>query len=137
MIDMADLKINSLIKFYTLVLLNKNLKHGYEIIKELEIMFGRRISAAHVYPFLNLLEKNKIITHKNVEARDKKKYFFTQKGEKFMEDLMTRCDNLVESLITSKVKKCANCNCEIYKNGFEKSVKGKKLVYCCKHCAKG
>ncbi len=133
---MADLKINSLIKFYTLVLLNKNPKHGYEIIKELESLFGRGISAAHVYPFLNLLEKNKIITHKKIEARDKKKYFITRKGKKFVEDLITRCDNLVESLVTYKVRKCANCDCEIYKNGFEKVVKGKKLVYCCKHCTK-
>lgn len=133
---MAGIKINSLIKFYTLILLNKSPKHGYEIIKELEKLFGKEISAAHVYPFLNMLEKNKVIAHKKVEARDKKKYFITDKGKAFMKDLMKRCDNLVESLIISKVRKCANCECEIYKNGFERIVKRKKLVYCCKHCAK-
>lgn len=134
---MVDLKINSLIKFYTLVLLNKNPKHGYEIIKELEGLFGKEISAAHIYPFLNLLEKNKIISPKKIGARDKKKYFITKKGKDFTSDLVSRFSNIVESLIDSKIKKCANCECEIYKNGLERIVKGKKIVYCCKHCARG
>ena len=132
---MREIKVNNLIKVYTLILLNKGSKHGYEIIKELENRFGKKISASHVYPFLNLLEKNKLIAHKKVEARDKKKYFMTKKGIQFTNDILIRFNTIIESLITSKVKKCANCECEIYKNGFDKKIDGKKLVFCCKHCA--
>ena len=73
-VSMEELKITNLVKFYTLLLLNQGPKHGYELIKNLEQLFGKEISAAHVYPFLRKLEKNKLIAHKKVEKREKKKY---------------------------------------------------------------
>src|SRR3989344_1511844 len=59
LIDMEEVKVTNLIKFCTVILLNKEPKHGYEIIKELKSQFGKEISASHVYPFLSTLEKNK------------------------------------------------------------------------------
>ena len=124
-----------MIKFCTIILLNKGPKHGYELIKELEANFGKGISASHIYPFLKDLEKNKLIAHKKVEARDKKKYFLTKKGKEFTNDLFFRFNDIVDSLIKSKIKKCHHCACEIYKNGFEKRIGGEKLVFCCESCA--
>jgi len=132
---MAEIKVTNLIKLYIVIMLNKSQKHGYEIIKDLKSCFGREISAAHVYPFLQMLEKNRLIAHKRVEARDKKKYFMTSKGRKFTLDLMARFNNIIDVSIQSKVQKCASCNCEIYRNGFEKKVNGRKVIFCCKHCA--
>ena len=132
---MAEIKVTNLVKFYMVFLLNKSPKHGYELIKELKKCFGKEISAAHVYPFLKLLEKNRLIGHKKVEAREKKKYFITQKGRVFSKDLLSRFNDILDSMVAAKIKKCYHCNCEIYKNGFEKKVNGKKLTFCCKHCA--
>ena len=134
---MENVKITNLIKFSTIILLNRGPKHGYEIIKDLKTQFGREISASHVYPFLKLLKKNKLIEHRKIEARDKKKYFVTKIGKGFTKDLMNRFNDIINALIESKIKKCGHCECEIYKGGFEKLIKGKRLTFCCKSCANG
>ncbi|MEK6922209.1 MAG: PadR family transcriptional regulator [Nanoarchaeota archaeon] len=133
---MNDIKITNIVKFCTIILLHKGPKHGYELIKALEANFGKEISASHVYPFLKALEKNKLIEHKKIEARGKKKYFLTKKGKKFTNDLLTRFNDIIDSLVESRVQKCAHCRCEIYKHGFEKTIRGKKLIFCCESCAK-
>lgn len=133
---MENIKVGNLIKFYTVVLINKGPKYGYELIKELEHLFGKEISPAHVYPFLKILQRNKLVEVKKTGSRDKKSYFITKKGKEFTNNLLTRFNDIVTALVESKVNKCANCECEIYKNGFEKIVNGKKLIFCCEHCAK-
>ena len=133
---MTEIKVNSLIKFYTLVLLNKGPAHGYELLKELEQHFGKHMSAAHVYPFLQLLEKNSLIDHKATEARDKKQYYLTPKGKQFTVEVLNKFNDVLDAYIESTVKVCAHCKCEIYKGGFKKTVKGKNLIFCCPHCAK-
>src|SRR3989344_852704 len=110
---MPDIKITNMIKFCTIILLNKSPKHGYELIKELEANLGKEISASHVYPFLKDLEKNKLIEYKKVEARDKKKYFLTKKGKVFTSELLTRFNDIIDSLVESRVMKCTHCRCEI------------------------
>lgn len=133
---MEEIKVTSMIRFCTISLLQRGPKHGYELIKTLKTYFGREISPAHIYPFLSLLEKNKLISCKKIGAREKKQYFMTQKGKKFTKNLLNKFDEMTIALIESKIKKCAHCNCEIYKNGYEKAIKGKKLIFCCQHCAK-
>lgn len=133
---MAEIKVTNLIKLYIVIMLNKSPKHGYEMIKDLKSCFGREISAAHVYPFLKLLERNKIIVHKKVEAREKKRYFITKKGGAFTRDLLSKFNDILDSMIAAKVKKCAHCSCEIYKNGFEEKVNGRKILFCCRYCAR-
>ena len=71
---MNTVKITNLIKFYTLLFLYKHPMHGYELIKQLEICTGKKISASHVYPFLDILKKNKIIELKKEGNREKKEY---------------------------------------------------------------
>ena len=133
---MEELKVTNLVKFYTLLLLNQGPKHGYELMKNLEQLFGKEISASQVYPFLSKLEKQGLIIHKKIESRDKKKYSITSKGKAFTHELLQRFDTILDSLVESKIKKCAHCECEIYKHGFEKIIKGKKVTFCCEHCAK-
>ena len=133
---MSSIKITNLVKFFTIILLNRGPKHGYKIIKELETYFGKDISASHVYPFLNLLEKNKLIVNRKVEARDKKKYFITSKGRKFTKEILLRFNGIIDSLVVSKVKKCTHCRCEIYRNGYEKKNGNRMLIFCCEACSK-
>lgn len=133
---MAEIKVTSLYKFYILLLLHQQQRHGYEMLKLLEVFFGKEVSAAHVYPFLQVLEKHKLIAHLKAEARERKQYFLTAKGKQFTRDLLKKFDVMTDSLVKAKVRKCAHCSCEIYSNGFEKKIAGKKLLFCCRHCAR-
>lgn len=65
-------KIGSLVKLYTILLLSEEHKHGYDLMKELEEKLGRKISTSQVYPFLNILEKNKLISVEEVGKGRKK-----------------------------------------------------------------
>lgn len=74
-------KINNLIKFYTLFLLVKKPTYGYKIITELREKLDRKISANQVYPFLNLLKRNKLLIIKQKGEREKKFISLQKKGE--------------------------------------------------------
>ena len=132
---MKQLKVTNLIKLYTLLLLIKKEMHGYELIKELEKCTGQKISASHVYPFLQELEKNKFVSHKRAGKREKKYYKLTNEGKKFIKSLIERFSSLTDILIKTKIEKCAHCNCEIYKGAYKKKIKGKLYTFCCKSCA--
>ena len=125
---MTKVKINSVVKLYTLCLLNNGPKHGYEIIKELESKMNRSISASHVYPFLKSLEDNKVIACKEVEQREKKKYYLTKGGQNFLEVVFSNLDGLIDSVIERRISTCTNCNCKVYSKSEKE--------YCCEHCKK-
>ncbi|MBS3101109.1 PadR family transcriptional regulator [Candidatus Woesearchaeota archaeon] len=132
---MADIKINNMIKFYTLCLLASKPKHGYELMKELEERLGIRISASHVYPFLSILRKNKLIKFDKVGKRDKKSYTLTHKGRNFTNHMFTKFGDLINIAIKPKISICP-CGCMIYSGGYTEKVKGKVMKFCCSHCAK-
>ena len=79
-----QVKIGSLVKFYTILLLSEEPKHGYDLMKELEETLGRKISTSQVYPFLKLLEKNRLIKIEEIGEREKKIYQLTKNGKKFV-----------------------------------------------------
>ncbi len=132
----GDLKVNSLIKFHTLLLLDKQKIHGYEIMKALEQSLSARVSASQVYPFLATLKKHEYVGHTKAGKRDKKKYFLTPKGKGLLHRISLRFGSIIEGTIQSKVKTCAHCNCEVYKGGYEQRIGGKKLYFCCTNCAR-
>jgi DNA-binding PadR family transcriptional regulator len=133
---MTKVKINSVVKLYTLCLLNNGPKHGYEIIKELETRMNRSISASHVYPFLKDLEDNKVISCKEVEQREKKRYKLTKNGEHFLEIVFSNLEGLIDSAIQRRLTTCAHCKCKLYSSGHKESIDNKEQVFCCSHCAK-
>ena len=87
---MKDIKITNLVKFYTILFLYKKPMHGYEIIKQLELCTGKKISASHVYPFLNVLENNKVIILKSRGEREKKLFCLTKKGKAYTKNLIEK-----------------------------------------------
>ncbi len=129
---MKDIKITNLIKFYTLLILYKTPMHGYELIKQLEVCTGKKISTSHVYPFLNKLEKNNIIELKSKGERDKKQYCLTKSGKTFTKNLIDRFSNI----INFNQKICTNCGCKLIEGAYKEKIKGKILYFCCKYCAK-
>ena len=132
---MAKVKVNNMVKFYTLCLLATGPKHGYELIKELESKLNRKISASNVYPFLNILIKNKLIKIQKTGKREKKVYVLTNEGRNFTKNMFSRFGDLIDIAIEPKLTACAHCNCKVYEGGYTEKFKGKTLKFCCMHCA--
>lgn len=133
---MEKIKVTNMVKFYTLTLLYEKPRHGYEIIKNLSNSLKKEVSAGEIYPFLELLNKNNYISFKTEKSRGKKTYHLTKEGRNLVKELFSRSGNLAVALIESRLEVCAHCNCEIYKGGVEETIKGRKLKFCCKYCAK-
>lgn len=130
-----ELEISSLVKFYTLLLLSEGPKHGYTLMKELEIKIGKRVSASQVYPFLRLLEKNKLVSVEITKGREKKVYNLTKEGNAFINKFLQRFGDLLHMAIETKLTKCAHCGCKMFECGHKERIKEKDLLFCCKHCA--
>ena len=133
---MPDVKITNLIKCYTLMLLYKRPMHGYELIKELETCLSQKISSSHVYPFLKILKRNRLVAMKNYSQRDKKQYALTVDGKRFAKTMIHKLSIIVDVSLGKKVKKCAHCVCKIYEGGYKARINGRTLYFCCVHCAK-
>ncbi|MBI2542271.1 PadR family transcriptional regulator [Candidatus Woesearchaeota archaeon] len=132
---MADIKINNMVKFYTLCLLANGPKHGYELIQELKEKLERRISASNVYPFLNVLRKNKLIKFDKVGKRDKKTYHLTHEGKNFTKRMFSKFGDLITLAVKPRITTCP-CGCKIYSGGHAEKIRGKTMKFCCSHCAK-
>ena len=132
---MADVKINNMVKFCTLYLLTTGPKHGYDLMKELEEKLGRKISASNVYPFLNILIKNKLIKIQKTGKREKKIYALTSEGKNFTNQMFNKFGDLINIAIEPRITTCP-CGCRIYSGGHSEKIKGKIMKFCCSHCAK-
>ncbi len=132
---MGKVKVTNLVKFYTLLLLRKRPMHGYELIQELKGCMSRDISASHVYPFLKVLQKNRLIRLKKSGKRDKKQYELTGEGSRFSQSLISRFAELVNIRVTPNVIACANCGCKMAEGGHREKIRGKSLIFCCARCA--
>jgi DNA-binding PadR family transcriptional regulator len=132
---MAKIKVNNMVKFYSLCLLSHEPKHGYDLMKELEEKLGRKISASNVYPFLDILIKNKLIKIKKTGKREKKVYILTTEGKNFTKSMFNRFGDLIDIAIEPKLTTCAHCSCKVYEGGYTEKIKGKVLKFCCMHCA--
>lgn len=131
-----QVKIASLVKFYTILLLKESPKHGYELMKELEKKLECKISTSQVYPFLNILEKNKLINIEEVGGRKKRVYKLTEKGKKFVNSFLQRFGDLLHIAIEPKLTICSHCGCKVYEGGHKEKIKNKEVTFCCHHCAK-
>ena len=135
---MENIKINNLIKLYTILLLNKGNVHGYDILKHLENNLGSTISASQVYPFLNELKRKKLIQLIQIKKegqRDKKAYSLTPNGKRFISNTLKKWDELLEIAFVNKITKCYHCGCELYNNKYKKLINKIELPFCCSHCA--
>ena len=133
-----DIKIQNLTKFYTLVLLkSKESVTGYYVLKRLEEDLGKTASPTYVYDFLKKLKKEGYIEEITTPKSKRSKGFkLTKKGGKFINRIFLRFDNLIEVAIQSKLKACASCGVKIYDDFYTETIGGKKLIFCCGHCAK-
>lgn len=132
---MAEVKVTNMVKFCSLYLLASGPKHGYDLMKDLEEKMGRKISASNVYPFLDILIKNRLIRVQKTGKREKKIYVLTKEGEKFTRTLFNRFGDLIDTAIEPKLTTCAHCSCKVYEGGHTEKAGGRALKFCCSYCA--
>jgi len=94
-----DIKINTIIKFYTLLLLLEGPKHGYEILKRLEEKLDTSVGPSQVYPFLRQLRSAGYISVSAMGQREKKVYSLTKEGEEFVRNLLEKSLELIRASI--------------------------------------
>jgi len=70
---------------------------GYELISEIEKETGWKPSFGSIYPLLNNLLKNSLVTTK--KCGKIKKYHITKKGKLFLADLMKRKDEILDRMM--------------------------------------
>jgi DNA-binding PadR family transcriptional regulator len=111
--------------------------HGYQIMEELEMRMGKRVSPALVYPFLRQLEGRKLLRHERVRIgrKTKKVYELTTSGKRFCMNIFKRVAAMVSQAIEPTLDTCAHCGCKVYQGGYVEEVDGKKTMFCCVHCA--
>lgn len=130
------MKITSFSRLYILMLLSKRSRHGYEIIKELELGVGKKPSASDVYPFLKELMVQGYVKVESTGEREMKKYILTPKGKKLTKEVLENLSTIIDTMITSKVTTCTHCGCKIYGQAYFASSKYEKASpFCCKYCA--
>ncbi|MBI4177071.1 MAG: PadR family transcriptional regulator [Candidatus Aenigmarchaeota archaeon] len=126
---LTDIRLN------TLLLLNARPRHGYELIKDLEAFTGKRISSGQIYPLLKDLQKSGLVKIASRGRRDKKTFSMTTNGRRTVSSAISRIGGLLDSFVSSKLRKCAHCGCEVYKGGCKAVVRSKTMYFCCGNCA--
>ncbi len=131
-----NIKIESLTKFTIMLLLENGPVHGYEIIKYVSSRTGKRLSPSQVYPFLRQLEARGYVSRDSSGTRQRTDYKLTANGKDFVSGLNSKFGEIIDVYMHSRLFTCAHCGCEIYKGGVTRTIKGKKLTFCCESCAK-
>ncbi|GBE18540.1 MAG TPA: hypothetical protein ENH13_06125 [Euryarchaeota archaeon] len=132
---MEEIKVTNIVKFHILFLLYQRPVHGYELMTEIEKLVGSKPSASQIYPFLSVLKKNNLIAIKEEAERDKKVYELTEKGRRFVEKKLEMFGGIISATIEKDLTTCAHCGCKVYSGGYEETIDGEKITFCCTHCA--
>lgn len=128
---MKNIDLSNVNRLYTVLLLESGEKHGYQIIKDIEKLTGKRPTTSHIYPFLEKLTEKGVAKVEKKGDRGKKVYHLTEDGEELVKEQLDAFSEILETAVEGEIEECANCNCKIYSNGYEEDGK----VFCCKHCA--
>ncbi len=138
MSDKQEIKIQSITRFYILLLLkSKNVVTGYQILKSLEKDLGTTASPTSIYDFIKDLKSNGYIEDLEKSDSERSKGFrLTTSGKEFVSRIFSRFNNLIEIAIQSKLKICASCGVKLYDNFHTEMIYGKEMNFCCKHCAR-
>ncbi|MFX1337056.1 MAG: PadR family transcriptional regulator [Promethearchaeota archaeon] len=138
MTETQDIKIQSITRFYILLLLkSKNRLTGYKIINRLKEDLGTTASPTSIYDFLKTLKESGYIEDIQKKNTGRVKGIrLTSTGDEFIDRIFSRFNNLIEAAVESKLKICASCGVKLYDNYHTEVIEGKEMNFCCKHCAK-
>ncbi|MHA2399654.1 MAG: PadR family transcriptional regulator [Promethearchaeota archaeon] len=138
MSENQEIKIQSMTRFYILLLLeSRKVITGYQILKALDKDLGTTASPTSVYDFLKDLKSKGYVKDATKSVGERAKGFeLLPEGEKFVDRIFTRFNNLIEVAVQSKLHVCASCGVKLYDDFHAETVQGNELHFCCKHCAK-
>lgn len=126
-----EIDLSNVNRLYTVMLLESGERHGYQIIKEIEKITGKKPTTSHIYPFLSKLEEKGLVESKKKGDRGKNVYNLTEDGRKVVREQVEAFGEILSSAIEGEITECSHCGCEIYSGGYEEDGN----VFCCKHCA--
>ena len=126
-----EIDLSNVNRLYTVLLLESGKRHGYQLIKDIEGITGKKPSTSHIYPFLEKLVDQGLASVEEKEDRRRKVYNLTEEGEKVVSEQLEAFGEILKVAIDGEITECENCSCKIYGDGYEEQ----GLVYCCKHCA--
>jgi PadR family transcriptional regulator PadR len=129
--------LDDLAKLYILLLLNERATHGYGIIRKYHTRTGRSLSAGTLYPFLQKLEQQGLVTYedKPVGKRPRRVYCLSRKGRRSVGQLLDRFASITAAVFESNLQVCASCGCKVYGGAHIEEIDGKQMAFCCHHCA--
>jgi DNA-binding PadR family transcriptional regulator len=132
-----DSVLDDLAKFYILLVLHEGSSHGYGIIRKYHARTGRSLSAGTLYPFLQQLQEQGIVTSedKSVGKRPRREYCFTRKGRRSVNQLLERFASITSAAFESNLQVCSSCGCKVYEGAHIEIIEGKQMAFCCPHCA--
>lgn len=129
--EVEEIDLSNVNRLYTVLLLESGEKHGYQLIKDIEKITGKKPTTSHIYPFLEKLTEKEVATVEEKGDRGKKVYNLTEEGEEIVKEQLEAFDKILHTAIEGEVEECSNCGCEIYSGGHEENDE----IFCCKHCA--
>ncbi len=128
---MTGIDLSNVNRLYTVLLLESGERHGYQIIKDIERITGKKPTTSHIYPFLEKLAEKEVVQVEEKGDRGKKVYRMTEEGEELVREQIDAFGEILHAAIEGEIEECENCGCEIYRGGYEEDGK----TYCCEHCA--
>jgi DNA-binding PadR family transcriptional regulator len=133
-----DELISDFSRFYILTILYEGPAHGYQILSRFKKRVKKQVSPSLVYPFLQQLEEKGLVKHalKPVGEKQKKVFELTKKGRELTTALFKRFAELVSIAIEPSLYVCAHCGCKVYEGGYQETIGGEELMFCCTHCAR-
>ena len=132
-----DKLLSDFTRFYLLVLLYEKPMHGYGLKQIYEERLKKPISYSLIYTFLTKLQKKGylVLRVEMIGQKEKKIYTFSDQGKKFAEKMFYRFSGIMDTAIEPNIQICAGCGIKLYKNSYQEMIEGKKLNFCCRHCA--
>jgi DNA-binding PadR family transcriptional regulator len=124
-------------KFYILLILHEAPSHGYGILSKYRRRTGQTLSPGTLYPFLQQLEQLDIVSSRDkpVGKRPRREYSLTTKGRKAVNQLFQRFASITAAAFESNLEVCASCGCKVYEGAHFEEIQGRRLAFCCTHCA--
>ena len=134
--ELNDL-VSDFARFYILTILYEGPTHGYSILRTFENRVGKTISPGLVYPFLQKLEGQGLISYKiePVGEKERKVYELTDDGRRLCNRLFKRFARIVSTAIEPSLDVCAHCGCKVYEGAYTETIDGVTMSFCCIHCA--
>lgn len=127
-----------LVRCMVLVFLHDKPRHGYAIMELLQARLGRPVSPGIIYPFLGGLSKSGYSTSKRERegGRTRILYSMTSEGKRFSKRVFRRLSKITSLAVGPSLSFCANCGCKLYEGGYVQEIDGRKVTFCCVHCAR-